>query len=251
MAAGVEVSAGQRSVNGAGTYVYGIARAAPQIRHAGVVGGDVVAIEHGSLAAIVSAVPSTDIRAKRCDLLAHQAVLQEAFASGPVVPLRFGTVFDDADAVVAELLASRHDELVRLLARFDGLAELLVRAHYLEDAVLREIVRDDPRVARLRATQSADIMLGEAVLSALVAKRAVEADKIERALVPLAQNSLLEEPRTEYELFRGAFLVEQEALASFDAKMDELARARSGTVVFKYVGPLPPQSFAGLEALGE
>lgn len=248
MAAVADPTDTRRDVSGTPAYVYGVARRAPQITRAGIAAAEVSAVEHAGLVAIVSPIASLDVRATRRDLLAHQEVLQEVFGHGPVVPLRFGTVFDGAAAVVSELLAPRRDALLRLLARFENVAELSVRAHYVEDAALREIVRDDPRVARLRDS-GADVALGEAVVAALRAKRTAEATRFERKLVRLAEDAVIEEPRTEYELFRGAFLVEQERIAAFDSAMDELARARNGCVVFKYVGPLPPHSFVDAEAI--
>jgi hypothetical protein len=225
-------------------YVYGVAELGRTLRGSGVVDAAVRTVEHGSLAAIVSPVPSLHLRAKRRDILAHQDVLQRAFAKGTVIPFRFGMVFDDEDAVVSELLEPRHDELAHLLERLDGLVELSVRAYYLEEAVLREIIRDDTRVARLKG-QASDVALGEAVAHALAGKRAAEAAAVEKTLLPLAEDAVIDEPRTEYELFRGAFLVRRDEVETFDAEMNALAGERDGTVVFKYVGPLPPHSFVG------
>jgi hypothetical protein len=223
-------------------YIYGVAERGCTLRGSGVVDAPVETVEHGSLAAIVSPVPSLHLRAKRRDILAHQDVLQRVFAKGTVIPFRFGTVFAGEDALVSELLEPRHDDFARLLDRLDGVVELSVRAYYVEDAVLREILRDDPKIARLKGRTS-DVALGEAVANALVAKRASEAAAIERTLLPLAEDAVIEAPRTEYELFRGAFLVSRETIDAFDAQMNELAGERDGTVVFKYVGPLPPHSF--------
>lgn len=229
---------------GTATYVYGVARDVPAINRAGIGGEGVHAIKHDGLAAIASRVTSAELRARRRDILAHQEVLQEVFDHEVVVPLRFGTVFASADDVVAELLAPRKKQLLQLLDRFQGVVELSVRAYYLEAAVLREIVRDDARVARLRGRAS-DVALGEAVADALAAKRAAEAAAIERTLARLARDAVIEAPRTEYELFRGAFLVDRKDVRAFDAAMNDLARSRDGCVVFKYVGPLPPHSFVG------
>jgi hypothetical protein len=228
-------------------YVYGVTDRGRTLRGSGVVDAPVDTVEHGSLAAIVSPVPSLHLRAKRRDILAHQDVLQRAFTKGAVIPFRFGTVFAGEDAVVSELLEPRHDDLARLLERLDGLVELSVRAYYVEDAVLREIIQADQRVARLRG-QGNDVALGEAVANALAARRAGEAATIERTLRPLADDAVIEAPRTEYELFRGAFLVPRADVDTFDAEMNVLAGERDGTVVFKYVGPLPPHSFVGTEA---
>lgn len=228
------------------TYVYGIAGHAPKLRRQGVAGARVLEISHGSLTAIASPVASARLQAKRRDVVAHQEVLQDAFATTTVLPLRFGTVFEDDNAVVDDLLAPRHDALLRMLKRLEGFVELGVRAYYVEDAVLQEIVHDDPRVARLRGS-GATVALGEAVARGLDAKRADEARGIERRLARLAESMVIEPPRTHYELFRGAFLVSRARIGEFDAAMDDLARVRAGIVVFKYVGPLPPHSFVDPE----
>ena len=127
------------------TYLYGVVRRADvrAIRNEGVAGAGIVSIDHGEIAALTSAIPGTgEIRARRRDLLRHSDVVQEAFAAGPVVPLRFGTVAASASSVVDDLLAPRHDELLDLLEAFDGLAELSVRAFYREEEVLGELVRE-------------------------------------------------------------------------------------------------------------
>jgi gas vesicle protein GvpL/GvpF len=229
------------------TYVYGVTRPGfPSVVADGVAGGSVVEIAHRGLAAVAGRVPQGHVRARRRDLLAHTEVLQQVFARNTVVPLRFGTVLADDESVVDEFLAPRYETLTRLLDRLDGLAELSVRAYYDEDAVLREIVRDDTRVARLKA-RGAGVDLGAAVAASLNAKRAEEAERFVRALAPHARDVVREEIRSEYELLRASFLVEQRCIGEFDSAVDELARSRRGVVTFKYVGPLPPHSFADLE----
>jgi len=232
-----------------GTYVYGVVRGVPAIGRRGVADAKVGVVEHDGLAALVSGVDAASLRAKRRDLVAHQEVLQEAFESGPVLPLRFGTVFRSDEAVRTELLAARSAELSRLLARFESFVELSVRAYYVEDAVLREIVEGDREVARLKGRAS-DVALGEAVAHALSARRAADARAIEHALLPFAEDAAVDPPRTEFEVFRGAFLVEREAVTRFDRAMDELARKHDATLVFKYVGPLPPHSFVDAGSAG-
>src|SRR5690242_7996584 len=150
MASGVLPSRTPNAVTTTAMYVYGVAERGQTLRGTGVVDAAVGTVEHGSLAAIVSPVPSLHLRAKRRDILAHQDVLQRVFAKGTVIPFRFGTVFAGEDAVVSELLEPRHDDFARLLERLDGVVELSVRAYYVEDAALREIIRDDAKVARLK-----------------------------------------------------------------------------------------------------
>jgi len=236
-------------------YVYGVTwvEGISSRRGAGIGGADVGAVEHGDIAAVVSIVPDEPVRARRRDLMRHMDVLQHVFASTTVLPLQFGSLFDDRDVVEEGLLAERYDELVGLLQRFDGLAELRIRASYREDVILAEIVQDDARIARLNeqtrdvgARDPRRVQLGEAVARALAARRDRDARAIADALRPLAADSVVEELRTELELLRASYLVEQRKIAAFDKRMDGLAAPERERIAFTYTGPLPPHSFVGL-----
>jgi hypothetical protein len=243
---------------GTGLYCYGVmwARAAAE-QSEGVAGARVEAIRSGDLAALVSPVAATKMRARRADLLKHLDVLTAALSGGVVLPFRFGTIFADEEDLVGTLLEARRDELSGLLREFDGLVELNVKAFFREAAVLGEIVRESPRIARLReqtthgpeaATYGQRIELGELVAAELASRSAAEADQILRRLRPLARNVDVDTEPVEHQVLRAAFLVEQSRLETFDAEMDALAREREGRIDFKYLGPLPPHSFVALEA---
>ena len=135
-----------------GLYCYGVtwANVGPPDRATGVGGEAVGFVADGGLAALTSAVASTSIKAKRRDLLNHSEVLTAALERGTVLPLRFGVVFEDETALVDEFLRPRRQELEGLLRRFEGRVELTVRATYDEQAILAEVVGENPRIARLR-----------------------------------------------------------------------------------------------------
>jgi hypothetical protein len=234
------------TVTEAPAYVYGITWAdTARPGGEGVADSAVQTVEHGELAAIVSPLESADIRARRRDLLRHADVLQQAFDRSAVVPLGFGTVFASDDDVIADLLEPRYEELVELLHQLDGLAELTVRALYDEPAVLAAIVESEPRIAALRGSSNpADqVALGETVAHALAARRARDADEIVASLSSLAREVSIEERVAEYEVVRGAFLVERNAVEKFDAEAENLARRFDGSIRFKLTGPLPPHHF--------
>jgi len=241
-----------------GLYCYGVMWAhAASGQPEGVAGAHVETVHAGDLAALVSPVHTTKLRARRADLLKHLDVLSEALSEGVVLPFRFGTIFAGEDDLVGTLLEARGDELRGLLREFDGLVELNVKAFFREDVMLAEIVRESPRIARLRketaqgpaaATYGRRVELGELVAAEVAARSAVEADQIIRRLRPLARNVDVDTERVEQQVLRAAFLVERGRLESFDAEMDALAREREGRIDFKYLGPLPPHSFVALEA---
>jgi len=235
------------------TVVYGIvpAEAPSDGTPTGIGGAPVSRVVSGGLAALVSPVEGEDLRATRRDLLSHSAVLEHAVAAGPVLPLRFGIVLRDEEAVAEELLEARHDELAALLERFERLVELRVKAFYVEEAVLREIVRSDPAIARLNeATRGIPeaslhphrIRLGEAVARALAVRRESDARAILASLRPLAEEVVVEESDAS-RAFTASFLVDRDHVGAFDLAMDELARAHEGLITFKYLGPLAPHSF--------
>src|SRR5438067_2961165 len=178
------------------TYVYGVGWASalpPSVD--GVGEAAVCMLEHGELAALVSELPSADVRARRRDLLRHADVLRQAFERETVIPLGFGTVFDSGEDVVSDLLEPRYEELVSLLQSLDGLVELTVRAFYDEAAVLAAIVLDDPQVAALRGASghAAQVQLGEAVADALAGRRRRDADEIVASLSAYAREVVVEE----------------------------------------------------------
>jgi Gas vesicle synthesis protein GvpL/GvpF len=242
------------------TVVYGIVPAETPVdgAPAGIAGAPVSRVAASGVAALVSPTEGDELRATRRDLLSHSAVLEHAVAAGPVLPLRFGTVLRDEDAVVTELLEPRRDELAALLRRFERLVELRVKAFYVEEEVLKEIVRSDPAIARLReatrgvpdaAAHPKRVRLGEAVAHALEARRQRDADSILARLQPLAEDVVVEETDSTLAL-TASFLVDRGRVEAFDRAMDELARAHEGLITFKYLGPLPPHSFVSLAEAG-
>jgi hypothetical protein len=233
------------------TYVYAVtwAAAANGRLGRGVHDAKVTTVEQGDLAALVSNVEPQALRARRDDLLRHGDVVRAAFERAPVLPLRFGTVLADAGHVVDDLLAPRHDELAAMLRNLDGLAEVTVRAFYREDDVLRELLREQPRLARLRGS-APPVQLGEAVARALAARRDRDAASVLATLRPLARDIVADEPRTALEVVRAALLVERSALPAVDREVERLARAHAHTTAFKLTGPLPPHDFVAVEAGG-
>jgi hypothetical protein len=187
--------------------------------------------------------------------MAHSDVLTEAVREGPVLPLQFGIVFRDADAVVAEFLKPRKAELEKLLRDLEGKVELSVKGFYVEEAILGEVIRENRQVARLReatrsgpqaATQGARIELGELVAAELRSRAQRDAAAILERLRPLAiQVQIADEP-VEHEVLRASFLVERERVNDFDQTMNDLARREDGRIHFKYAGPLAPHSFVSV-----
>jgi hypothetical protein len=253
-------SAGADTASVSGVYCYGItwAQAPPPQREAGVGGESVEAVRDGELAALTSPVKSMKVRAKRRDLLNHSEVLAAALERATVLPLRFGVVFESEAALVDGFLRPRRDELLTLLRRFEGFVELTVRAYYEEDAILTEIVEQNPPIARLReqtrsgsgaATYPLRVELGERIAGELQRRTHRDRDALLDRLRPMAVDLEVDQEPIEHQVLRASFLVDRRQVSAFDQVMDELAREHTGRIRFKYVGPLAPHSFVSVAPL--
>jgi hypothetical protein len=237
-------------------YCYGVmpAGAARSRRDGGLGDTPVEPVRLGELAALTSSVSSKKVRARRADLLRHFEVLATAFEDGTVLPLRFGIVFDDEESLIESFLRPRHDELVGLLRELRDRVELRVTAHYREEAILAEVVRENPRVDRLREATRGErgpahpllLELGELVAAELRARTDADVRAILDRLRRLAVDYELDQEPIEHQVLRASFLVDRKRVPAFDKTMDEIASEQAGRIDFKYVGPLPPHSFVNL-----
>src|SRR4051812_19054022 len=134
-------------------YVYGVLAATPGWSPAGegVDGQPLELVEHRGLAALVSGAIEVPVRANRRNLMAHTEVLRRIAVERCVLPMRFGVVMPDRDAVRDELLDGHGDELASQLEAFEPYVELDVRVLCPEEALLRAVLADRPDIAELRS----------------------------------------------------------------------------------------------------
>lgn len=109
-------------------YVYGIVDSCDfdVLRGEGHEGSDVVSVPAGGLAAAVSGLPVCPIKATRQSVWRHEQVLRRLMGDHAVLPLRFGTMCREADALRDCLLHSA-DGFVNDLDRVRGKVEIALR----------------------------------------------------------------------------------------------------------------------------
>jgi hypothetical protein len=249
-------------------YVYGVIPDQPGARGApGGEGGEkvedlpavgapdspVTFVRHRGLAAVVSELPGNRSLGTQDDLRAHARVLDTLAASGlPVLPLRFGTVVRDERAVADELLTEGHDDFTWALDRLRGSAQFTLRARYVQDEVLREVLDEHVEARRLReeleglpesAGRDLRIQLGQLVVETVGAKREADAREIEHRLAPFALAVATSEPPSSEGLVDAAFLIEDKKREAFGQAVEGLARQWGGRVRLRLLGPLAPYDF--------
>jgi hypothetical protein len=242
-------------------YVYGVVAAADaaSISRTGVEGSPVRTVSEGDLAALVSDVAGGALAAAR-EVRAHWRVLEAVSAQATILPVRFGTVMEDDDAIRTQLLAANGEQLNALLKELVGRVQVSVKGNYQQDELLRGVVAASPTVAALRkrieslpddAAYYERIRLGELVAAEVERRREDDAARALARLEPFAVAARSEGPGTPDAAFNLAFLVERERLDEFSAAVTALIDELGDRVAVRYVGPLAPYSFADAELVAE
>ncbi|MBO0819648.1 MAG: GvpL/GvpF family gas vesicle protein [Nocardiopsaceae bacterium] len=239
-------------------YVYGIVPADTEVEPGtGGVGdppGEVRLVRHRDLAALVSDVPVGAPLGRPEDLVAHEELLDAAVTGVPVLPLRFGAVVTDDEAVSRELLDEHHDEFAGALKQLEGRAEYVVKGRYAEGAIMREVLQASQEAAELReqikgtdenATRYQRIRLGEIVSEAVSGHRERDTRAVGDALDGHVEASLVREPTHELDAVHTAFLAETGKEPELERALDKLARDWEGRIELRLLGPLAAYDFVG------
>jgi hypothetical protein len=250
-----------RSGQQTGVYVYGIlpgdVEVEPGAAGVGDPPGEVRVVRHGDLAALVSDVDLSGPLGRPEDLLAHEELLDASAADMPVLPLRFGAVVTNDDAVAEELLGPYHDEFADALRQLEGHAEFVVKGRYVQDAILREVLTEDPQAGKLAeqirganpdATRELRMRLGEIVNNTIAAKRKEDTRALGDAVTGRVAASSVRPPTHELDAVYTAFLVETSAAKDLEQAVEQLAGDWQGRIELRLIGPLAAYDFTGTAA---
>lgn len=239
-----------------GTYVYGVVPAGADIpsglRAVGGARSDIALLDHRDLAAVVSDVEVDRPLGRREDLLAHEQVVNAVAERVTVLPMRFGGVVQDDDAVVEELLEGNHDFFVEALKALDGAVQFVVDGRYDQDELLRGIIERNPDIAELSASirdQDPDatyyerIRIGEHIASELDELRTADAEFAADRLSPFATAVVVKQAGGDDGAINIALLVPRERRTDFEQAVDALGEEWGDRVALRLVGPVAPFDF--------
>jgi hypothetical protein len=242
-----------------GEYLYCIIRSStPQefsTRGIGEQGAPVHTVVYNDLAAVISESPIIEYDSSRRNMMAHTNVLEEVMAEHTILPVRFGVVAPNVEAVQEQILKRRYDELDQQLRRMQGRVELGLKAFWYEEIVYREIVESSQAIRQLRDSlmgKSAEetyyerIKLGELVEAAMNRKRQEDSTYILDALKPLVLETRTNKIITDRMVLNAAFLVEKAKEPEFDAVVQQLDQELGKRLMFKYIGSAPPYNFVNI-----
>ena len=165
--------------------------------------------------------PAHDQEVTPAALWRYEEMVEALMESRDVLPVRFGTLVADENAVVGAL-AKRRSELAASLDRVRGAVELAVRAREREAPSRPEVAPSGSAYLRAKASRG---------------------DVARRLHERLADHARASAVRSGSELLRAAYLVSRDDVASFVALVDEL-QSDNAELDLVCTGPWPAYSFA-------
>lgn len=239
----------------AAVLVYGVVGAHPPAVPEDAVGPDGAALRQvmfHDLAAVVGGV-MPGWRPGREDLVRYSSIVDGLAQHGPVVPVQFGSLLADEQEVVDRVLAPEAERLSALLEELAGKVQVQIRARYVEEAVLAEVVAADPEVRDLRERTKdlpdevghADrIRLGELAAHAVAERAAEDADTVLDVVRPHVTAEIIR-PVGGLDVLDVVALVEAEELHVLEDALEALAEAAHDRMRIRLVGPTAPYDFVG------
>lgn len=219
--------------------------------------GEVTAIRHGDLAALVSEVGLEQPMGRPADLTAYQTLLDGTAAVAPVLPVRFGTVVTGPDAV-SDLLEAHHDQFAAALREFEDRIQYTVHGRYDEQELIAEMLAQHPDAAELarqvhgqpeEVTREQRIRLGEMISQAVELRREAENQQLIDALSSLSVANTPRPPSHELDAVHIAFLVSSDDEEEFVKAVEDFAEQRRDLIRMRLLGPLAPYDFVSAHQL--
>ncbi|GAA3756678.1 GvpL/GvpF family gas vesicle protein [Micromonospora maritima] len=246
-----------------GLFIYGIVPSdvepTPDAEGVGTPPGEVLAIRHGELAALVSEAGLEEPLGRPADLTAYERLLDGTAEVAPVLPVRFGTVVTGEDAV-HDLLAAHHDRFADALAEFEDRVQYTVHGRFDEREFIGELLAGDPDAAALAdqvrgrpevESREQRIRLGEMISQAVELRREAENRAAVDAVDGLVVADSPRQPSHELDAVNVAFLVRVDDEEEFVRAVEEFAEQRRDLIRMRLIGPLAPYDFVSAHQLVE
>ena len=247
-----------------GLYVYGIVRAGTPMHGASLEAAgrraELGTVVCRDLAAVVSAIcfDAAERAPTRESVLMHERVHQWLTKDHTVLPMAFGTVFDDRHEL-RSFLASAYDAFDQALTTLEGKVEYGLQVRYARGFSPAELEAGDRELRRLRdeivrtADHAARLEYGRRIEAARRARAEGYGRKVLAALRGCLTAGRLKEPLGDAMLMNGALLVPRENAGELARKVHALA-ARDEALIFRLSGPWPAYDFVTirlkLESMG-
>lgn len=215
----------------------------------------VYGIDHEGLRAVVSETQIQRIRPERRNITAHQSVLHHLMEENTVLPMRFGVVARNTDAVCA-LLETNRVSIKEQIDRVKGRVEMSLRVSWdianiyeyfiATHPVLRE-ARDEVWLRSDTVRRDQKIELGRLYESLRSSERKECAEKVTEILQDYCEDIIENKVKKEKDVMNLACLVDRKNLDEFVKGVFKASKLFDNIYLFDYTGPWAPHNFVTLD----
>jgi len=217
----------------------------------GIAGSPVYTITNGSVAFVVSDVSDKKMRPERRHIAAHQEVLKCLLEDTTPLPMGFGIIADDTDAV-KRILALNQDSFLGQLNSLKDTVEFGLRVSWDVPNIFDYFIRTHADLRMLRDdlfTNTNDPSLDDKIELGRVFERTMMRDReeltaqVEEALQRWCHRIKRNKCRNEREVMHLACLVAKKKQSDFEAGVFDSAQLFDNNYTFDYNGPWAPHNF--------
>ena len=196
--------------------------------------------------------------ASRRNLLGHEKVLEQAMKVGcrTLLPLQFGLVIDDWQAVTQQLTTPYSQGLATLFTKLDGQREVGVKVFWEADRELQMLLEENQSLKEKRdglegRTLSMDevVAIGQAIERAMENRKQIIIQTFRETLNPLAGDHVENETLTESMIYNAAYLIPWETEPAFSSDVEGLDSQFDSRLRIRYNNFTAPFNFARLDRL--
>jgi hypothetical protein len=240
-----------------GKYLYAIAALAEDRVYevAGISGAAVHSVTIGPVAAVVSDCAQQKLRPERAHLSAHKEVLKRLMLDSTVLPMAFGIIADDLQAV-KRMLTLNQKAFLEQLERVAGKVEMGLRVNWDVPNIFEFFVDTHPELREARdrllgsqrqLRQEDKLELGQLFDRILVEDRASHFEKLEEALAPHCAEIKQSSARNVNEVANLNCLVDREKQKQLEDAVFEAAGLFDNNYAFDLNGPWAPHNFVEMD----
>ncbi|WP_058557729.1 GvpL/GvpF family gas vesicle protein [Thiohalocapsa sp. ML1] len=221
----------------------------------GIGGATVYSIGESTVGAVVSDIHSPKVRPERRNLMAHRAVLAHLLELGTVLPMRFGVIAANAEAV-RRLLAANREAIADQLHRVRNRIEMGLRVSWDVSNIYEYFVGMHPllREARDRLLHQGDnanrderIEVGRMFDHLVTEAREQYTEQVMEVMRGYCEEVSATPVKKDKEVMNLACLIERDAQKEFERGVFEASKLFNNDYLFDYNGPWAPHNFVDLD----
>lgn len=193
--------------------------------------------------------------ASRRNLLGHEKVLEQAMREGyrTLLPLQFGLIIEDWEAVVRQLTVPYSASLKHLFHKLSGQREVGVKLFWDSNTELQALMEEDEslRLKRDRLEgrslgMEEIVSIGQMIEQAMNDRKRQIIQAFQSALNPLAEEVVENDSLTEAMIYNAAYLIPWNEEANFSAHVEALDQQFEQRLKIRYNDFTAPYNFAQL-----